>query len=70
MKEGIHPKYYSVKAACSCGNIIETMSTQENFTVEICSACHPFFTGKQKLMDTAGRVDRFNKKYAKAQPKQ
>ncbi len=69
MKEGIHPKFNSVKIACTCGNIIDTMSTMENFTVEICSACHPFFTGKQKLIDTAGRVDRFKKKYEKAMAK-
>lgn len=65
MKEGIHPKLNPVKIVCSCGNIIETISTMEKVHVEICSACHPFFTGKQKLVDTAGRVERFQKRYAK-----
>ena len=65
MKEGIHPTLHTVKAVCTCGNIIDTFSTNEQVNLEICSACHPFFTGKQKLMDTAGRVDRFKKKYEK-----
>ena len=65
MKEGIHPKYDAVQIKCACGNVIETRSTRKSVTVEVCSACHPFFTGKQKLMDTEGRVERFNKKYAK-----
>jgi len=65
MKEGIHPQLHKLTIQCSCGNKIETFSTQEKIHVEICSACHPFFTGKQKLIDTQGRVDRFNKKYAK-----
>lgn len=65
MKEGIHPKLNQIKITCTCGNVIDTFSTLESLTVEICSACHPFFTGKQKLMDTAGRVDRFKKKYEK-----
>ncbi len=65
MKEGIHPKYEKVQIKCACGNVIETRSTRKSVTVEVCSACHPFFTGKQKLMDTEGRVERFNKKYAK-----
>ncbi|MBX7148975.1 50S ribosomal protein L31 [bacterium] len=65
MKEGIHPQYYDVKVVCSCGNTIDTASTSKEIHVEICSKCHPFFTGKQKLLDTEGRVDRFNKKYAK-----
>jgi len=69
MKEGIHPTFNSVRVVCTCGAIIETMSTLESLTVEICSSCHPFFTGKQKLMDTAGRVDRFKKKYQNVQPK-
>ncbi len=64
MKEGIHPKYDAVQIKCACGNVIETRSTRKNVTVEVCSACHPFFTGKQKLMDTEGRVERFHKKYA------
>ncbi len=63
MKEGIHPKYYHTTIRCACGNVIETGSTRENITVEICSKCHPFFTGKQKLVDTSGRVDKFNRKY-------
>jgi large subunit ribosomal protein L31 len=63
MKSGIHPKYELTSITCACGNIIETRSTAKNIQVEICSACHPFFTGKQKLVDTAGRIERFNKKY-------
>ena len=63
MKEGIHPKYEMTTITCACGNVIETRSTAKNITVEICSACHPFFTGKQKLVDTAGRIDRFRKRY-------
>jgi large subunit ribosomal protein L31 len=65
MKEGIHPNYTAAKIACSCGNVIETRSTRGDFRVDICSACHPFFTGKQKLVDAEGRVDRFNKKYGR-----
>ena len=63
MKKGIHPEYKMTKITCVCGNVIETRSTVENINVEICSACHPFYTGKQKLVDTAGRIDRFNKRY-------
>ena len=63
MKEGIHPKYEHTTITCACGNVIETRSTVKNIQVEICSACHPFFTGKQKLVDTAGRIERFNRKY-------
>ena len=63
MKEGIHPNYELTKITCVCGNVIETRSTVKNISVEICSACHPFYTGKQKLVDTAGRIDRFNKRY-------
>jgi len=63
MKEGIHPKYEMTTITCACGNVIETRSTAKNITVEICSACHPFFTGKQKLVDTAGRIDRFRKRF-------
>ena len=63
MKEGIHPKYEPATITCACGNVIETRSTVKNIQVEICSACHPFFTGKQKLVDTAGRIERFNRKY-------
>jgi large subunit ribosomal protein L31 len=63
MKKGIHPVYEMTTITCACGNVIETRSTVKNIQVEICSACHPFFTGKQKLVDTAGRIERFNKKY-------
>ena len=63
MKNGIHPKYEMTKISCACGNIIETRSTVRDIKVEICSSCHPFFTGKQKLVDTAGRIERFRKKY-------
>lgn len=66
MKEGIHPKVYKAKLVCACGNVVEVFSTKgEVVNVEICSACHPFFTGKQRFVDTAGRIDRFRKKYAK-----
>ncbi|MFM7144423.1 MAG: 50S ribosomal protein L31 [Alphaproteobacteria bacterium] len=65
MKEGIHPRYEATKIVCSCGNSIETRSTADKLHVEICSQCHPFYTGKQKLMDVAGRVDRFNRRYGK-----
>ena len=63
MKKDIHPKYEMTTITCACGNVIETRSTVKNIQVEICSACHPFFTGKQKLVDTAGRIERFNRKY-------
>ncbi|MEW6261902.1 MAG: 50S ribosomal protein L31 [Thermodesulfobacteriota bacterium] len=63
MKEGIHPDYQLTKASCACGHEFETGSTIKNIRVEICSACHPFFTGKQKLVDSAGRVERFQRKY-------
>lgn len=63
MKEGIHPKYFETVVTCTCGEQFTTRSTKKEIRLEICSACHPFFTGKQKLVDTAGRVDRFNKKY-------
>ena len=63
MKEKIHPKYEETKITCACGNVIETRSTAKDLKVEICSACHPFFTGKQKLVDTAGRIERFRRKY-------
>ncbi len=65
MKEKIHPKYHNVVVTCACGNRFETRSTKAEIRLEICSACHPFFTGKQKLIDTAGRIERFQKKYAK-----
>jgi large subunit ribosomal protein L31 len=64
MKEGIHPKYLPVEIKCHCGNVVEAGSTKKEIKVEICSACHPFFTGTQKLIDTAGRVERFRRKYA------
>jgi large subunit ribosomal protein L31 len=63
VKEGIHPKYFDTLVVCSCGEQFTTKSTKKEIRLEICSACHPFFTGKQKLVDTAGRVERFNKKY-------
>jgi large subunit ribosomal protein L31 len=63
MKNGIHPNYELTSITCACGNVIETRSTAKDIKVEICSACHPFFTGKQKLVDTAGRIERFRKKY-------
>jgi large subunit ribosomal protein L31 len=66
MKDGIHFKYVLAMIVCACGNCVEIMSTREEIHVEICSVCHPFYTGKQKLVDTAGRVDRFKKKYQKA----
>lgn len=67
MKDKIHPKYEKVKVSCACGNEFETKSTvgTKDFKVEICSSCHPFFTGKQKLMDSAGRVEKFNKKFGR-----
>lgn len=63
MKKDIHPEYKETTITCACGNVIHTRSTKSNIRVEICSRCHPFFTGKQKLVDTAGRVERFRKKY-------
>jgi len=63
VKEGIHPNYKEVEARCACGNTFMTRSTKPELHLEICSACHPFFTGRQKLIDTEGRVERFNKKF-------
>ena len=63
MKEGIHPNYQPTTIKCACGEVIETRSTKQDIKVEICSKCPPFFTGKQKLVDTGGRVDKFKKKY-------
>lgn len=63
MQEGIHPSYATATVVCACGNTFETRSTKQELHVDICSACHPFFTGKQKLLDTAGRVERFRRKY-------
>jgi large subunit ribosomal protein L31 len=64
VKAAIHPEYVETTITCACGEVIHTRSTAANIRVEICSKCHPFFTGKQKLVDTAGRVERFQKKYA------
>lgn len=65
MKAEIHPKYQDVTISCTCGEVIQTRSTRASFHVEICSKCHPLFTGQQKIMDTAGRIEKFRKKYAK-----
>ncbi len=65
MKQALHPVYVETKITCHCGSVIETRNTKENISVEICSNCHPFFTGKHKLMDTEGRIDRFLNKYKK-----
>lgn len=65
MKEGIHPEYKKVTINCVCGNAIETGSVKEGIRVEICSNCHPFYTGTQKILDSEGRVERFNKRYNK-----
>ena len=64
MKEGLHPEYKNSKVTCACGAVIETRSTRGDFHIEICSSCHPFFTGKQKILDTAGRIERFKNRYA------
>ena len=70
MKPEIHPEYKPTTITCACGSVVETRSTKGSFSVDICSECHPFYTGKQKIMDTAGRVERFQKRYAKkAKPK-
>ncbi len=63
MRQGIHPEYHDTKITCVCGNVIDVGSTVKDLHVEICSNCHPFFTGRQKLVDTAGRVERFRRKY-------
>jgi len=70
MKDKIHPKYNKVVVHCGCGNTFETRSTAESIHAEICSMCHPFYTGKQKFVDTAGRIERFQKKYGKSYLKQ
>lgn len=70
MKEGIHPKIYQTKVKCACGEEFVTGSTVEEIHVDICSKCHPFYTGKQKFVDSAGRIDKFNKKYGKNIKKQ
>jgi len=67
MKDGIHPKYENAVVTCACGNTFETRSTKPTIRVEICSACHPFYTGKQKLVDTEGRVEKFLQKYKMTQ---
>lgn len=64
MKKDIHPEYKETTITCVCGNVIETRSTKQDIKVEICSKCHPFITGKQKIVDTAGRVEKFRRKYA------
>jgi len=69
MKENIHPKYFKTTATCACGATYEIGSTKQNIHVDICSGCHPLFTGKQKLLDTEGRVQKFKKKYAGVTPK-
>ena len=67
MKEGIHPEYKEVTISCACGNVVKTRSTKgQDMVLEICSECHPFYTGKQKLVDSAGRIERFRKKYSNA----
>jgi large subunit ribosomal protein L31 len=64
MKADVHPNYKPIRAACSCGNVIETRSTlARDIQIDVCSACHPFYTGKQKIVDTAGRVERFNRRF-------
>ena len=68
MKTEIHPQYQQVQVHCACGETWTTGSTKKELRVEICSKCHPFFTGKQKLVDSAGRIDRFQQRYAKKQP--
>jgi large subunit ribosomal protein L31 len=69
MKPEIHPEYSDATITCACGAVYETRSTRGSFAVDVCGACHPFFTGRQKIMDTAGRVERFKKKYEKATKK-
>jgi large subunit ribosomal protein L31 len=63
MKQGIHPKYQKATIRCACGNTFETQSTKGDMQVDICNVCHPFYTGKQKIVDTAGRVEKFNRRY-------
>ena len=69
MKKGIHPEYGETRVMCACGNTFLTRSTQKEIRVEICSQCHPFFTGKQKLLDSAGRIEKFRKKYGETKTK-
>ena len=68
MKPKIHPKYVESTITCACGNVVKTRSTRPKMNVDLCSACHPFFTGKQKLVDTAGRVEKFRRKYGDVVP--
>jgi large subunit ribosomal protein L31 len=69
MKAGIHPDYAEIEVTCSCGSVIKTNSTmKKNLHIEVCSSCHPFYTGKQKIVDTAGRVEKFNQKFGKLRP--
>ena len=70
MKEGIHPKYEATKINCACGNIVATGSTKKDISVEICSNCHPFYTGESRVLDIAGKIEKFNRKYATHQKKQ
>jgi large subunit ribosomal protein L31 len=70
MKQGIHPEYRQATVRCACGNSFQTRSTKEDIHVEVCSVCHPFYTGKQRLMDTAGRVERFRRKWSKPEGSQ
>ncbi len=69
MKDKIHPEYKDANITCACGEVIHTRSTKQNLRVELCSKCHPFFTGKQKFVDSAGRVEKFLKKYGKKEEK-
>jgi large subunit ribosomal protein L31 len=70
MRAGIHPDYVEATVRCSCGNTFTTRSTKADLRVELCSECHPFYTGKQKLVDTGGRIDRFERRYGRRKPKQ
>jgi len=70
MKADIHPDYFETKIKCACGNEVELFSTVKNMSIDICSICHPFYTGKQKLIDTAGRIEKFNRKYGKTKIQQ
>ena len=65
MKDNIHPDYPVTTITCACGNVVKTRSTRGDFATDVCSVCHPFYTGKQKIVDTAGRIDRFRKRYEK-----
>lgn len=67
MKNGIHPEYQAATITCACGNVVETFSTKGSYNVEVCAACHPFYTGQQRFLDTAGRVERFRSKYKRGQ---